>query len=223
MPTRASFHQALEELWNGMADRALRDAMAIERATLALLDADRKLAESVISIEPEIDTWQLDIERQVIDLIALQQPVASDLRLVISAIPMSASLARMGGLARHVAQTARLRAPESAVAAELRGVFELIGQSAVMTATELHVALLERDVARAISIERGDARMDALHRQLFAILLDSGWPHGAEAAIDATLLGRFYERFADQAVNVARRLHFIVDNRYPPTVTGPAG
>jgi phosphate transport system protein len=196
-----------------MADMAGHNTVAVERASLALLDANRQLAELVMTEQSDVGLRQESVERRAVSLIALQQPVAGDLRLVISAIPMSAGLARMGDLATHVAQTTRLRAPDSAVPAEVRSVFQQIGQAAVATAGQLQSALTDRDSARAGAIERADSTMDALHRELFTILLEPSWPHGTEAAVDVTLLGRFYERFADQAVNVARRIRFIVDGR----------
>jgi phosphate transport system protein len=213
MPGRISFRESLDQLWAEMAEMAAHNTVAVERASLALLDANRQLAELVITEQSDVGLRQELIEKRVVSLIALQQPVAGDLRLVISAIPMSAGLARMGDLATHVAQTTRLRTPDSAVPAEVRGVFQQIGHAATTTATELHSALVDRDSARAAAIETSDSTMDGLHRELFAILLEPSWPHGTEAAVDVTLLGRFYERFADQAVNVARRIRFIVEGR----------
>jgi phosphate transport system protein len=211
MPGRVSFRESLDQLWTEMAAMAAHNTIAIERATLALSDANRQLAELVITEQADVAGRQEDVEKQVVDLIALQQPVAGDLRVVISAIPMSGALARMGDLAAHVAQTTRLRAPDSAIPDEVRDVFDQIGRAAVTTAADLQAALTDRDSARATAIQTSDHIMDGLHRDLFTILLKPSWPHSTEAAIDVTLLGRFYERFADQAVNVARRIHFIIE------------
>ncbi len=211
MAARISFHESLNQLWVEMADMAAHNKTAIERATLALFDANRQLADLVISENGDIAAKQAGIEKQVLDLIALQQPVAGDLRLVTSSIPMSAGLARMGDLAAHVAQTTRLRAPDSALPVEVRGAFEQIGHEATSTASALQAALTDRDEARAAAVAASDETMNALHRTLFQILLSPSWPHGIESAVDVTLLGRFYERFADQAGNVARRMQYILD------------
>jgi phosphate transport system protein len=216
MSSRGSFHDALDERWADLVEMTELDTLAIEQATQALLDADRDLAETVMAGQQNIDRRREHTDEQVVQLIALQAPVARDLRLLVGALGIAASLARMGGLAAHIAKTTLLRAPEPAVPLAIRSVFEQIGQTAITTARDLRTALLEQDAARAAAIETIDDAMDALHRRLFVIVLDPGWPHGTEAAIDASLLGRFYERFGDQAVSVGRRIHYIVEGTYPP-------
>ncbi|MCW2596284.1 MAG: phoU [Jatrophihabitans sp.] len=215
MSVRLTYRQSLDELWERMAGVARLDVVAVERATLALLDSNRQLAELVISEQSDIDALCLDIEAHAAALIARQQPVAGDLRLVLGAIPMSASLARMGGLAQHVAQSTRRRAPESAVVDDLRDVFATMGRTAVAMAADLATALSDRDIRAATAVREADDTMDELHRQLFAVALAPSWSQGIEPAIDAALLGRYYERFADQAVSNAERIHFILTGAYP--------
>lgn len=215
MATRVSFHESLDLLWVEMADMAARNTTAIERATLALFDSNRQLAELVLTERVDGVKSQEDVEQRAINLIALQQPVASDLRLVTSSIPMSSALARMGDLAAHVARTTRLRAPESAIPPEVRGVFEQIGQAAIGTSQELHAALTDRDVDRATAVTTSDVTMDGLRRELFTSLLEPGWTRGIEAAVDVTLLGRFYERFADHAVAIAGQVCYLTTGRIP--------
>jgi phosphate transport system protein len=210
-----AFHRSLDELWIEMADLARRDSVAVERASLALLDANRQLAELVISEQSDIDESADAVEAHAAELLARQAPVAGDLRLVLTSIPMSASLARMGGLAAHIARTTRLRAPESAVDEQLREVFVSMGQTAVGMAVDLTRALDERSVEAAADVVTADAAMDELHRQMFALTLAPSWGQRVEAAVDASLLGRFFERFADQAVSNAQRVQFIVTGSRP--------
>jgi phosphate transport system protein len=198
-----------------MAALAHRDAVAIERASLALVETDRPLAELVISEQTDIAALAVELEDRASALMAQQQPVAGDLRLVMSTLQISTALARMGGLAQHVARTARMRAPQPAIVEEMREVFRLMGRTAVGMATELTAVITDRDAAGAAAIQAADGVMDELHRQLFTKALNASWPHGVEPAIDAALLGRFYERFADQAVTVARRVHYIITGTYP--------
>lgn len=215
MSLRTAYLRSLDDLWDAMAALARLDAVAIERASAALIGADQALAESVISDERDIAARAVELEDRATELIMRQQPVASDLRLAMSTVTMAPALARMGGLARHVAFTARMRTPQPAVVAELHDLFASMGDTAVGMANDLATVLAGRDAVGAARIEDSDSVMDGLHRSLFARALAPTWSHDVEPAIDAALLGRFYERFADQAVTVARRVQFIVTGTYP--------
>ena len=140
--------------------------------------------------------------------------MASDLRALITALRMSADLERMGDLAHHVAKQARMRYPNSAVPAELVPTITAMGLVADKLIDKLSSVMEHRDTVRALEIETDDDEMDKLHRDLIGILLDDGWPHGIETAIDMTLLGRYYERFADHAVSISRRVYFLVTGEY---------
>ena len=188
------------------------DSMA--RATTSLMTKDLKLAEEVITSDEKIDTVQHDLDARIIDIIARQQPVASDLRALVTALRMSADLERMGDLAHHVAKLVRLRHPESAVPAELLALVEVIGETAEKIATKTGVVISTRDVALAAQVEKDDDVMDELHRKLISALIEPSWSHGVETAIDLTLLGRYYERYADHAVSVARRVIFLVTGKF---------
>ncbi len=193
-----------------MADLAQLQVVAIERASSALLDANRQLAELVITEQAVTEGLQDELENRAMLLLAQQQPVATDLRLVLATLPASTALARMGGLAEHVAKTTRLRAPESAVADKVRHTMVEIGAAATSISSTLTRAIEQRDPELAVEVTTSDEGMDALHRQLFTQLLATDWPHGVAAAVDAALLGRYYERFCDQAVSVARRIRYVV-------------
>ena len=151
-------------------------------------------------------------------MIARQQPVATDLRVLVSTLHVVADLERMGDLALHIAKVARMRYPEIAVPAELRDVISQMGSVALSLVDKVGAVVAGRDVALAQAIELEDDAMDALHRKLFTLLLSDDWTHGIEAAIDMTLLGRYYERYADHAVAVARRVVFIVTGQRPEPI-----
>lgn len=190
---------------------------AISRATTALLDADVHLAESVIEADEQIDLLRRDLDERSIDLLARQQPVATDLRMVVTAMRMSGDLERMGDLARHVAKIARLRYPDSAIPPMLRATILQMGQTAERIVAKTGSMISAKDVAAAVAMERDDDEMDRLHRDVFAHLVEQNWKYGTCAAVDVTLLSRYYKRFADHAVSMARRVVYLVTGEWEPT------
>jgi phosphate transport system protein len=211
---RDSFHEDLDALNLTLIQMTQMVGTAMESATTALLTADLALAEEVIAQDDRIDTTQHDLDAKTLDTMAKQQPVASDLRILVTSLRMSADLERMGDLCHHIARTARMRYPASAVPPELAATIQGMGNSAKAIIEKLGRVLETRDVKLALEVERDDDEMDALHRQLFMILLADNWPHGIETAIDMTLIGRYYERCADHAVSIARRVYFLVTGEY---------
>ena len=168
----------------------------------------------------EIDALRTSAEDQAFGLLALQAPVAGDLRSVIAAIHSAGDLERMGDLALHVAKVARRRYPANAVPAELRPTVLRMGHVAEEIAAKAGRVIAERDVAMAEQLERDDDEMDDLHRELFTAMLDDEWEGGIECAVDIALVGRYYERFADHAVSVARRVVYLVTGERPEPVAG---
>lgn len=207
---RETFQDALDQVSSQLVDMTNLAGSAISRATTALMDADIKLAESVIDSDDHIDQIRADIEAHAFDLLARQQPVATDLRVVVTALQMATDLERMGDLAAHIAKVARMRYPNSALPQKVRPVVLEMAQSAQRNVAKAGSAIASRDAERAHELEEDDDSVDKLHRELFRILLDPAWAHGIEAAVDITLLGRYYERFSDHAVAVARRVIYIV-------------
>jgi phosphate transport system protein len=210
---REQFHDELDALSDVLVEMTRLVGSAIGRATTALLDADLALAESVIAADEAIDALQVDLEERSLALLARQAPVATDLRLLVAGLRMSADLERMGDLARHVAKLARMRYPDSAIPAELRATVLQMGQAAERIVAKTGSVVASRDLDIAGELETDDDIMDSLHRELFAVLLDDDWEHGVETAVDVTLCGRYYERFADHAVSVAQRVTFLVTGR----------
>ena len=211
---RSVFQDELDGVSQTLFELSVMVSDSMARATKSVMAKDLKLAEDVISFDEKIDTVQHDLDARIIDIIARQQPVASDLRALVTALRMSADLERMGDLAHHVAKLARLRHPESAVPAELLPMLEAMGETAEKIATKTGVVISTRDVVLAAQVEKDDDEMDLLHRQLISALIAPTWVHGVETAIDLTLLGRYYERYADHAVSVARRVIFLVTGKF---------
>jgi phosphate transport system protein len=212
---RDTFHDELDQIGTAMVEMTNLVGSAMSRATTALLDADLQLAERVISADVTIDDLYRQTEERAFDLLARQQPVAGDLRVIVTGLRMVGDLERMGDLAEHIAKIARRRYPASAVPPELRSVILEMGQIAQRIVAKAGSVIAGSNAELAAELESDDDAMDALHRQLFTILLDDDWEHGMEAAIDITLLGRFYERFADHAVSVARRVVYLVTGEMP--------
>ena len=211
---RNAFHDELDGIGSTLLQMAGLVKVAMNDATSALLTVDLNNAEKVIAADDVIDEIQHELDARTINLMARQQPVASDLRTLVTSLRMSADLERMGDLAHHVAKQARMRYPNSAVPAELVPTITAMGLVADKIVDKLSSVMEHRDTVRALEIETDDDEMDKLHRELIEILLDDKWPHGIETAIDMTLLGRYYERFADHAVSISRRVYFLVTGEY---------
>ncbi|HUX69962.1 MAG TPA: phosphate signaling complex protein PhoU [Cellulomonadaceae bacterium] len=207
---REIFEAELRQLGEDLATMSERVERAITSAGNALLNADLQVAESVITDDLAIDALERDLDERCIHLLAQQQPVATDLRVVVSALRMSATLERMGDLARHVAQVARGRYPHEAIPPSLSGTFAEMHDAACRVARRTTTLLKTHDLALAEDIERDDDLLDALHEDTFTALLGGGWTGTPQETVDVTLLGRYYERFGDHGVSIARRVTYLV-------------
>jgi phosphate transport system protein len=212
---REAYHGELEQLADELAGMCSMVGDAMELATRALLEADLGLAEQVIGDDSKVDEARSSSEEHAYALLALQAPVATDLRTVLAAIHAAESLERMGDLALHVAKAARRRHPQHVLPEQVAPYFSEMGRVAVSLARQAEQVILSKNVEQARALEDADDEMDDLHRHLFTVIMDRDWPHGVAAAVDVTLLGRFYERFADHAVSVAKRVVFVVTGRMP--------
>jgi phosphate transport system protein len=205
---RTTYHEALAALSAQVGDMCGLAADAMERATEALLGADLSVAEQVIADHEHIAAMSKRVEANAIKLLALQQPVAGDLRMIVGSIHVAADIERMGALAVHVASISRLRHPECALPDEVRASFAEMGSRAVQLARTAQEVLVSRDPDKAARLRDQDDAVDAEHRHLFTLLIDNKWHDGVCSAVDVALLGRFYERFADHAVEIGRRVVF---------------
>jgi phosphate transport system protein len=181
---------------------------AIRAATTALLDLDLEAVRMTASLEQELEDDRLAIERRTLHLLACQQPVAGDLRMLVSAIKISAECRRMGALAHHIGTAASRSYPAPAIPDELSEIFRRMGDVASRIADGARITLTTSDALDAARLEVDDDAMDGLLRALFRALVDN-WSHGVEAAVNVALIGRYYERFADHAVAIAQSVIFI--------------
>ena len=216
---RTAFHEQLAELATQLSDMCAFAGVAMNTATQALLQADLVLAENVITGHDHLTAMRTRVGENAVLLLALQAPVAGDLRAVVGSLQHAADIERMGGLAVHVAKIARRRHPDHVLPDEVNDSFAKMGQLAAELATGAHGVLTSTDPRQAARIRHDDDVMDGLHRQLFTVLMDHQWTHGVAAAVDVTLLGRFYERFADHAVEIARRVVFAQTGHLPDDET----
>jgi phosphate transport system protein len=205
---RTMYYEELSALSSQVGVMCGLAADAMEHATQALLGADLSVAEQVIADHEHIAAMSLRSEGSALKLLALQQPVAGDLRTIVSSIHVGADIERMGALAVHVARIARLRHPECALPDEVRECFAEMGTVSVQLARTAQEVLMSGDPDKAARLRDGDDAVDAEHRHLFTLLIDHKWQDGVSSAVDVALLGRFYERFADHAVEIGRRVVF---------------
>jgi phosphate transport system protein len=212
---REAFHEQLDAVFLDLAGICRDVESAVRLATESLLEGDATIAEQVISADAQIDAARERVEDQAFALLSLQQPVAGDLRVVVSALRMVTELERMGDLSVHVAKIARLRVPDRAVPDEVRPTMEEMASVAEDMVRRVADIITRRDVEAAIELGRDDEVMDRLRRRSFTELLSDDWSHGVEAAVDVALLGRYYERIADHAVSVANRIVYVVTGDFP--------
>jgi phosphate transport system protein len=206
---RTAYGVQLDALTAQLAGMCQMASSAMEQATVALLQADLALAEQVIGQHENLTNAGTDAEEAGVLLLSLRAaPVARDLRAIVSSIQIVADLERMGALALHVAKIARRRHPRHVLPEEVDGYFAEMGRIAVDLGDSARQVIASHDLGRARYIREADDAMDDLHRHLFTVLMEREWKHGTAAAVDVTLLGRYYERFADHAVEIARRVIF---------------
>lgn len=218
---RDSYREQLDDILSDLVSMSQTVSAAVRNATMSLLEADIHIAEQVISEDDKIDATQADIEARAFSLLARQAPVAGELRTVVATLRMVTELERMGDLAAHVAKIARLRYPEKAVPETMRPNFVRMGDVAEKMVISAGQTLDERNVKNAEELQSRDEEMDDLRRSQFRVLLGDDWDAGVEAAVDVALLGRYYERIADHAASMARRVIYIVTGEFPDDEVWP--
>lgn len=218
---RNSYHDQLDDILADLVHMCQKVAIAVRSSTSALLEADIHLAEQVIGDDTELDRMQADIEERAFTLLARQSPVAGELRTVVASLRMVTELERMGDLAAHVAKIARLRYPEVAVPELLRPNFVRMGDVAEKMVVTAGHTLSSRSIESAEDLRSRDEEMDDLRSSQFRVMLGDGWEYGVEAAVDVALLGRYYERIADHAASMGRRIIYVVTGEFPETEYWP--
>jgi phosphate transport system protein len=206
---REVFHQSLEDVQGRLVEIAELVTVAIDKATRAFGTSDVSLAEEVIEADAVIDEKAIELDELAIEILARQQPVARDLRIVVSALRMSASLERMGDIAEHIAQLTRMRFPERAIPKGLKSTFLRMGELDVEAARQLAELLRTQDGDLIEQIRSADDKLDELHVSVFEKVLSDSWQGEAAATVDATLASRYHERFGDHAVSVAKKVAYL--------------
>ncbi|MGH3695263.1 MAG: phosphate signaling complex protein PhoU [Pseudonocardiaceae bacterium] len=207
---RESFRAELDSLIHDLARFVRLAGEMMTNASAALSRADLGLAELVISGESETKALCDEMDQRCVTLLVLQAPVATDLRVVVAAIHMVRDVERMGDLAQHIAKIARMKHPSVPVPDDVRPVFARMGLLATNLARDAATAIESRDPMSAQRLAQADDEVDELRRRIFQILFAESWSHGVEPAVDAALIGRYYERFADHAVAIAGQVNFLV-------------
>ena len=220
---REVFQQELAEVQERLVEIATLVENSIDNATRAFNESNVSLAEAVIAADDRIDTAAIALDELAINILARQQPVARDLRIVVSALRISASLERMGDMSEHIAQLARYRFPDKVVPKSLRGTFAELGRLDVQIARKLTELLRTEDVRLAEEIRNEDDQIDALHLSVFEKVLGETWKGGAVDTVDATLASRYHERFADHAVSIAKKVQYLATGDWAAAGIHPGG
>jgi phosphate transport system protein len=211
---REVFQQELAEVQERLVEISGLVAIAIDNATRAFNEPNVSLAETVIDADTKIDEAATALDELAINILARQQPVARDLRIVVSALRISASLERMGDMAEHIAQLARYRFPDKVVPKSLRATFFELGRLDVQIAHKLTELLRTEDVRIAEEIRNDDDQIDALHLSVFDKVLGETWKGAAVDTVDSTLASRYHERFADHAVSIAKKVQYLATGQW---------
>lgn len=211
---RASFREQLDSLRGSLIVTGAAVTSGMRWATASLLEGDLAAAAKALEVAATIRRSREEVEEAVVELLVRQQPVASDLRLALASLHVAADFERMGALAEHVAKIALMRHPGAAVPSEVATVARQMAVIAERLAWKVTGVLETGDAALAAQLETDDDEMDALHRQMFEVLFGN-WVHDVKAAVDAALLARFYERYADHAVSAAQQVVYLVTGVAP--------
>jgi phosphate transport system protein len=206
---RNVFQQELSEVQARLVTLANEATKIMEKAAKAFLSSDVSLADEALALTDANEARALDLDELVIKVLATQSPVARDLRILVSALRMSASLERMGSLASHIAAIARYRYPGSAIPDSLRSTFEEMARIDIELAGKAANLLENTDLDLAREIQARDEAVDILHRRVFEVVLAPDWQENAMFTVDVTLASRYFERFADHVVDISAKVSFL--------------
>jgi phosphate transport system protein len=206
---RNVFQQELSEVQARLVTLANEATKIMEKSAKAFLSSDVSLADEALALTDANEARALDLDELVIKVLATQSPVARDLRILVSALRMSASLERMGSLASHIAAIARYRYPGSAIPDSLRSTFEEMARIDIELAGKAANLLENTDLDLAREIQARDEAVDILHRRVFEVVLAPDWKENAMFTVDVTLASRYFERFADHVVDISAKVSFL--------------
>lgn len=213
---RKVFQAELHQIGEGLIEISSLVTVAVEKSTAAFAGADLQTAQEVIAADARIDFLQNDLDERAIDVLALQGPVASDLRMIVGSLRMSASLERMGDLARHISQLTRLRYPHHVIPTSLTETFAELARLDILIAEKVTELLDSRDLELVNEIVAAKAQISKLHRSVFQAMSASDWHETPATTVDVTLASRYFERFGDHGVSVARKVSYLVTGEWQP-------
>lgn len=213
---RKVFQAELHQIGEGLVEISALVVEAITKASTAFAAADLQSAQEVIAADARIDFLQNDLDERAIDVLALQGPVASDLRMIVGSLRMSASLERMGDLARHIGQLTRLRYPNHVIPASLTETFAELAQQDILIAEKVTELLESRNLELVADIAGAKARISTLHKTVFTAMAAPEWQESPATTVDVTLASRYFERFGDHGVSVARKVSYLVTGEWQP-------
>jgi len=211
---REVFRSELQEVQHRLVQMANSTSTIMAKASQAFLGSDVAKADEAIALSETNEEKALALDELVIRILAQQSPVARDLRVLVSALRISASLERMGALAGHIAAIARYRFPGSAVPDSLRKTFEEMGALDTELAKKIAGVLINTDVDQARAIQAEDERVDELHRKVFEVVLSDNWKENAMYTVDVTLASRYFERFADHVVDISSKVSYLTTGEW---------
>ena len=203
------FQNALADVQGRLVNLAENAESIMDKASRAFLNSDVTLADEALALAETNETKALDLDELVIKVLATQSPVARDLRILVSALRMSASLERMGSLSSHVAAIARYRYPGSAIPTSLRQTFEDMARIDLELVGKAIKLLQNTDLDLVREIQARDESVDRLHRKVFDVVLSPEWKENAMYTVDVTLASRYFERFADHVVDISSKVSFL--------------
>jgi phosphate transport system protein len=213
---RRDFHEQLDAIETMLVRMAAMVIEGIQRVTEAVLSGDVEAAQAIIDADDDLDLLSIDVEEAIYRSMALQQPVASDLRLLVSAIKLNAELERSGDLVTNIAKGS-LRLLGAALDPQVRGLLDRMREQAALLFEKASASYVERDGATASALHGLDDQLDELHRDFIEAVF---WSHSTgridiQQSVQLCLLGRFYERLGDHAVNCGERITYLVTGELP--------
>ena len=214
---REVFQTELREVQTRLIEIAKDSTHVMELASAAFLNSDVTLADQALASADAINEKALSLDESVIRILARQSPVSRDLRILVSALRISASLERMGALAGHIAQIARFRYPGSAVPSALADTFKEMGELDIRLGNKVVKLLENTDLDLAKEIQAADGRVDELHRKVFDVVLGDDWKENAMFTVDVTLASRYHERFADHVVDISAKVSYLTTGTWNET------
>lgn len=211
---REVFQSDLSDVQNRLVEIAESVSSIMDKASNAFLTSNVALADEAIALAEANENRALALDESVIRILARQSPVARDLRVLVSALRISASLERMGALAGHIAAIARYRFPGTAVPEALRATFSEMGALDIELSKKCVKLLKNTDLDLAREIQAEDARIDELHRHVFDVVLAASWKENAMFTVDVTLASRYHERFADHVVDISSKVSYLTTGEW---------